>query len=98
LLLNPSQKKGLRFQRTAILALQEALEAYLVGLFEYNQLTAIHAKRATIQPKDIQLARWIRKEGGPCQGIWTASTTSEGKGTSTSNLTESLQRNLTNNP
>ena len=55
-------KTDLRFQGTAILALQEASEAYLVGLFEDSNLCAIHAKRVTIMPKDIQLARRIRGE------------------------------------
>ena len=52
----------LRFQSTAILALQEASEAYLVGLFEDTNLCAIHAKRVTIMPSDIRLARRIRGE------------------------------------
>ena len=43
-------------------ALQEAAESYLVGLFEDTNLCAIHAKRVTIMPKDIQLARRIRGE------------------------------------
>ena len=51
-----------RFQSAAIMALQEATEAYLVGLFEDSNLCAIHAKRVTIMPKDIQLARRIRGE------------------------------------
>jgi histone H3 len=76
-------KNDLRFQSTAILALQEASEAYLVyvpspllptclpfvsfscmnrSLFEDTNLCAIHAKRVTIMPKDIQLARRIRGE------------------------------------
>ena len=55
-------KTELRFQSTAILALQEAAEAYLVALFEDTNLCAIHAKRVTIMPKDIQLARRIRGE------------------------------------
>jgi histone H3 len=55
-------KKDYRFQTTAILALQEAAEAYLIGLFEDTNLCAIHAKRVTIMPKDIQLARRIRGE------------------------------------
>ena len=55
-------KSDLRFQSTAVLALQEAAEAYLVGLFEDTNLCAIHAKRVTIMPKDIQLARRIRGE------------------------------------
>ncbi len=46
----------------AAMALQEASEAYLVGLFEDTNLCAIHAKRVTIMPKDIQLARRIRGE------------------------------------
>ena len=54
----------LRFQSTAILALQEAAEAYLVSLFEDTNLCAIHAKRVTITPKDLQLARRIRGERG----------------------------------
>ncbi|KAL3146538.1 5-hydroxytryptamine receptor 4 [Trebouxia sp. C0010 RCD-2024] len=52
----------LRFQSSAVLALQEAAEAYLVSLFEDTNLCAIHAKRVTIMPKDIQLARRIRGE------------------------------------
>ena len=51
-----------RFQSAAIMALQEATEAFLVGLFEDSNLCAIHAKRVTIMPKDIQLARRIRGE------------------------------------
>ena len=53
-------KTDLRFQQAAIKALQEAAEAYLVGLFEDSNLCAIHTKRVTIMPKDIQLARRIR--------------------------------------
>jgi len=55
-------KTDLRFQSTALLALQEASESYLVGLFEDTNMCAIHAKRITIMPKDIQLARRIRGE------------------------------------
>lgn len=55
-------KSDLRFQSSAVLALQEAAEAYMVGLFEDTNLCAIHAKRVTIMPKDIQLARRIRGE------------------------------------
>ena len=55
-------KAELRFQSSAVLALQEATEAYMVGLFEDTNLCAIHAKRVTIMPKDIQLARRIRGE------------------------------------
>jgi len=49
-----------RWQGTAILALQEASEAHLVGLFEDANLCALHGKRVTIMPKDMQLARRIR--------------------------------------
>ena len=55
-------KTDLRFQSHAIMALQEASEAYLTSLFEDTNLCAIHAKRVTIMPKDIQLARRIRGE------------------------------------
>ena len=55
-------KTDLRWQREAIAALQEAAEAYLVGLFEDTNLCCLHAKRVTIAPKDIQLARRIRGE------------------------------------
>ena len=51
-----------RFQSLAIKVLQEASQAYLVGLFEDTNLCAIHAKRVTIMPKDIQLARRIHGE------------------------------------
>ena len=51
-----------RFQSEGIMALQEAAETYLVGLFEDTNLCAIHARRVTIMPKDIQLARRIRGE------------------------------------
>ena len=55
-------KTDLRFESHALMALQEASEAYLVNLFEDTNLCAIHAKRVTIYPKDIQLARRIRGE------------------------------------
>jgi histone H3 len=57
-----AQKPDLRFQSTAILALQEATEAYMAGLFEDTNLCAIHAHRTTIMVKDMQLARRIRGE------------------------------------
>lgn len=53
----------MRWQSQALLALQEAAEAFLVHLFEDTNLCAIHAKRVTIMQKDIQLARRIR-------GMW----------------------------
>jgi histone H3 len=51
-----------RFQSIAVLAIQEAAEAYLVGLFEDTNLCAIHARRVTITDRDIRLARRIRGE------------------------------------
>ena len=57
-----THKGDARFQSTALFALQEAAEAYLVGLFEDTNLCCIHAKRVTIMPKDLQLARRIRGE------------------------------------
>lgn len=56
-------KTDLRFQTSAVMALQEASESYLIGVFEDTMLCAIHAKRVTIMPKDMQLARRIRGEG-----------------------------------
>ena len=53
-------RKEYRWQAEAILALQEAAEAHLVGLFEDANLCTIHAKRITLMTKDIQLARRIR--------------------------------------
>ena len=50
----------LRFQSQALLALQEASEAYIVGLFEDTNLCAIHAQRKTVMKKDMDLARRIR--------------------------------------
>ena len=55
-------KTELRFQSAAILCLQEAVEAYLVRLFDDANLCAIHTRRVTIMPRDIQLARRIRGE------------------------------------
>ena len=48
------------FQSTAIAALQEAAENFIVGLFEDVNLLAIHARHVTIMPRDIQLALRIR--------------------------------------
>ena len=49
-----------RFQSTAIAALQEAAENFIVGLFEDVNLLTVHAKRVTIMPRDIRLALRIR--------------------------------------
>lgn len=50
----------LRWQLSAISALQEAAEAYLVAFFEDCNLAAIHARRITIMQKDIHIVRKIR--------------------------------------
>ena len=55
-------KSDLRFEPNAMEALLEASEAYLVGVFEDTNLEAIHGKRVTIMPKDVQLVRRIRGE------------------------------------
>jgi histone H3 len=52
----------MRYQATALAASQEASEAYLIGLLEDTNLCAIHARRVTIMPKDMQLSRRIRRE------------------------------------
>jgi histone H3 len=49
-----------RFQSTSLLAMQESVEAFSIGLFEEANLCAIHAKRVTIMPKDMQLSLRIR--------------------------------------
>ena len=55
-------KSDLRFQSHAVSAIQESAESYLVGVFEDSNLCAIHGKRVTVMPKDLQLARRIRGE------------------------------------
>lgn len=52
----------LRFQSGAVAALQEAAEAFVVRVFEDSNLCAVHARRVTVMPKDVQLARKIRGE------------------------------------
>ncbi|KAJ3506441.1 hypothetical protein NMY22_g17249 [Coprinellus aureogranulatus] len=64
--LNGPADIALRWQSSALLALQEAAEAFLVHLFEDANLCAIHAKRVTLMTRDIQLARRIR---GPWGGL-----------------------------
>ena len=55
-------KTDLRMASGALSALQEATESYMVGLFEDANLAALHAKRVTIMPRDLGLARRIRGE------------------------------------
>ena len=57
-----SNKCPLCWARNAIEALHQAAEDYLVTVMEDANLLALHAKRITIQPRDIQLARHIRGE------------------------------------
>jgi histone H3 len=52
------------FHSSAVLAMQEARETYLVGLFEDVSLCAIHCKRVTIKPTNIHLVRSLRGDGG----------------------------------
>lgn len=63
---NELSPEPLRYTAESLLALQEATEDFLVHLFEDCNLCAIHAKRVTIMPKDLQLARRIR---GPIYGV-----------------------------
>ncbi|KAL9015426.1 MAG: hypothetical protein Q9185_007170 [Variospora sp. 1 TL-2023] len=60
----PVGGESLRWQSQAIQALQESCEAFMVHLFEDTNLCAIHAKRITIQQKDVQLARRLRGAWG----------------------------------
>ena len=49
-------------QHIAVEALQEAAEYYITNLFDDAHLCALHAKRITLQPKDMQLTMRIRGE------------------------------------
>ena len=62
------QKTGLRWQASAIAALQEGFEDYLVNLFHDTVLAAIHGRRKTVMPKDIHLVRQLRQETDPYAG------------------------------
>ncbi|MFZ8905265.1 MAG: histone H3 [bacterium] len=55
-------KSDLRFQGSAVLAVQEATEHYLTCFNEDTNIAALHAKRVTIMPKDMQLVRRIRQD------------------------------------
>lgn len=54
---------NMRWRPSALLALQEAAEVYLVGLFEDSNLCAVHTKRVTLMSRDIRLAMRLRGEG-----------------------------------
>lgn len=64
-------KLEFRWQVNALLALQEASETFLVQLFEDSQLCAIHAKRVTIMPKDMQLARRLLQSASPGNPLYS---------------------------
>ena len=55
-------KCPMRWTKGTFEALHEAAENYMVSLMEDANLLAIHARRVTLQPRDIQLARRIRGE------------------------------------
>ena len=57
-----NERQDIRMQETALEALQEAAETYLVRLLDDANLCALHARRITLMPRDIQLARRIRGE------------------------------------
>ena len=57
--MSPSGRTDYHFQSLPISALQEAREYFLVGLFEYTNLCAIHATWVIVMPKDIHLAQCI---------------------------------------
>ena len=55
-------KDGLRFQSSAVAAIQEATESYVISLLADTNLCAIHTRRVTIMPRDVHLARRLRGE------------------------------------
>lgn len=57
-----SHKENLRWQASAVAALQEATEAYVIGLLSDSNLCALHARRVTVMSRDVQLARRLRGE------------------------------------
>ena len=57
-----TQKDGLRWQSAAVAAMQEATESYVIGLLSDSNLCALHARRVTVMPRDIHLARRLRGE------------------------------------
>lgn len=57
-----AHKDGLRFQASAVAAIQEATESYVVSLLSDTNLCALHSRRVTIMPRDVHLARRLRGE------------------------------------
>ena len=60
ILLDKFGRTEMRMQRVTAEALQEAAEYYIINLFDDANLCALHAKRITLQPKDMQFAMRIR--------------------------------------
>jgi hypothetical protein len=58
---NQGMTPGMRFQTKALLALQEAAEAHLVGVFEDMNLLALHSKRVTVRPTDLKLVQRLSR-------------------------------------
>jgi histone H3 len=56
------QKDGLRWAASAVAAVQESAEAHLIGLLADANLCALHTRRVTAMPRDLQLARRLRGE------------------------------------
>ena len=85
-----------RFQASAIAALQEASEDYLVRLFEDTNICAIHARRVTILPKDIFLARRLRGETprDKHKPTWTYRKSDDKKSKPKKRVTSSVGKNL----
>ncbi|XP_061669335.1 histone H3-like centromeric protein A [Syngnathoides biaculeatus] len=63
-------KGSYRWQDLALMAVQEAAEAFLVLLLSDANLCAIHAKRVTVLPRDIMLARRIRGDPDTVLARW----------------------------
>jgi histone H3/H4 len=63
-------KSDCRMQSTAVLTLQEALEAYLISLFNRTNLCTMYAKHVTIMQKDMQVARCIQERGAKYNNPW----------------------------
>ena len=55
-----TKKTDFRWQLTAMLALQEAAEAYVVAFFRDSVYAMVHAKRKTLMPKDMRLVLLMR--------------------------------------
>ena len=88
--------KDFRFQASALAALQEASEDYLVRLFEDTNICAIHARRVTILPKDIHLARRLRgeTERKEYKPTWTYRKSDDKKKKPKKRVTSSVGKNL----